>query len=58
VLALLKARLLTVPDLISFALTCLKAAVAARARDGISGKLSRPRVAATATARKNLGRQN
>jgi hypothetical protein len=33
-------------------------AVAARARDGISGKLSRPRVAATATARKNLGRRN
>jgi hypothetical protein len=57
-LALLKARLLTVPDLISFALTCLKVAVAARAGDEISGKLSRPRAAATTTARKELGRRN
>jgi hypothetical protein len=59
VLALLKARLLMVPDLISFAFTCLKVAVAAPAGDGNRNKLRSPIVAATtiATARRVLGRR-
>ena len=60
VLALLKARLLSVPEVISFARTCLKVGVAAAALagDAIRGKPRSPRVAATrnATARRNHGR--
>ena len=56
VLALLKAALLMVPDLISFAFTCLKVAVAAPAEDGNRDKLSSPIVATkTATARRVPG---
>ena len=59
VLALLKARLLSVPEVISFARTCLKVGVAAALAGGaISGKPRSPRVAATrtATARRIGGR--
>ena len=57
VLALLKARLLSVPEVISLARTCLKVgvALAASAGDAIRGKPRRPKVTATsnAAARRN-----
>jgi hypothetical protein len=52
VLALLKARLLSVPEVISFARTCLKVGLAAAALAGvvIRGKPRKPSVAANRTA--------
>jgi hypothetical protein len=59
VLGFLKARLMSVPDVISFARACLKVAVAALAGEGIRVKLRSPIVAAakTATPRRDLGRR-
>ena len=59
VLALLKARLLSVPEVISLARTCVKVgAVAALAGDAIRDKPRSPRAAAsrTASARRDPGR--
>jgi hypothetical protein len=60
VLTLLKARLLSVPEVISFARTCLKAGVvAALAGDALGGRPRSPMVAATriATDRMERGRR-